>query len=324
MDGIAHGFKIRKSVYSTAWGSYKKLHRGFEPCRPLTLFCGDFNSIIQVQKALDNLRDDSTTQKLCFEDLLLSADDQKVSVVQDFLVQSTAEMVVVPEEEVLPQITVKAWTEITFLDNISSRGAYVEYVKEKNRFLKTIKRYDRVFNSTWLGLPLNFRVKVHLDAPMDVFSIIRLFQEITRDPAAEQVEFPSFLHHSLFSAPNEAAAAFAAFVDESTLRWNGPPISLFIVYSDAITQRNALPGEEPSNSPSTNQSSRKDQFARERAKYNSATVALLKECASNLEKLTLKRYRVPGQHDGSDESLSVLSSTTSRRASIDFERSNWS
>ena len=129
------------------------------------------------------------------------------------------------------------------------------------------------------------------------------------------VEFPFFLQQSLFTGPDEASQAISAFIDESTLRWFGPTLSLFISY----TSSNEVKCLDPNELRNGLNQGKKHQFGRGRSKYNSATVALLKECATHLEKLTLKHYRFSRREDRSDNSLSVLSSTNSRRASIDFE-----
>lgn len=229
-------------------------------------------------------------------------------------------MLVVPENEALEQTVVRPWTRISFTDNICNAKRYVEYGAERKRFVKTLKRQRRIYHRTQLDLPLSFRVRVHLRPPMDVFSIIRLFHEIIRDPTVQEVEFPQFLQESFFAEPEEAARMFASFIDNSTLRWSGPAIALHISYKDDSAKRKHLNHEEPRGIRLKAQQKfgRKDQAVRGRSKCNSATVGILRECAISLEKLTLDHFQMTCE-GGSLANFSLLSSTSSRHASIDYD-----
>ena len=304
----------------------RKWHQGssvFKPKNATTLICCDITSVAGIQKTLDCLREDRNALKLHVEGLLLSKDDQKIFAMEEFLIQTSTEMMVIPEDKELKQAAVKPWKSITFLDDVSSRGRYVDYASEKKRFVKTLNEYCDIDKRSRVCLPLRFRVRVQLHPPMDVFSIIQLFQEIVRDPTVQEVEFPAFLQESLFAGPDEAAKAFSSFIDDSTLRWLGPSIALHISYNDNSVEKTPPTQQEDKKELSCTHLGRKDQFVRGRSKYNSATVALLKECATNLEKMTMKQYHRSCRGNGSINSLSVLSSTNSRMASIGFDNSDW-
>lgn len=285
-----------------------------------TLLCSGSNSFASVKQALFQIKEDGTTLKLRIHDLILCDDDDKLFAVEDYLIQSTTEMMVVPEGESLHQPKITDWKSIEFVDCVSSREQYLDYMVKRKRFVKTLSRYYRMWNRTSLGLPLSFRVKQELHASMDIFSIIQVFQEIVHDPTVQEVEFPDFLKDPLFADSSNAAAAFASMVDKSTLRWSGPTVTLCISYrDDGVEPSHPRPEQEDQQmlqwQPPCRRLMRKDQFVRGSARYNSATVALLKECTINLEKLTLMHsFRGGGCRTGS--SLSILSSTNSRRASV--------
>lgn len=315
--------KIRKPDPNSTPKSHKRYQgsSAFKPKNSTTMVCCDISSASTIQKTLEEVCKDGNALKLHVEGLLLSKDDKKIFAVEEFLIQTTTEMMVVPEDRELKQTAVKPWERIHFVDDVNSRGRYLDYVSEKNRFIETLYGYCAVDTHSRMDLPLSFQVRVVLHPPMDIFSIIRLFQEIVRDPNVREVEFPGFLQESLFAGSDVAAETFSSFIDESTLRWVGPSIALNISYRNnnvetMLPKKRELSGIHPE---------RKDQFVRGTSKYNSATVALLKECATHLEKLTMKQYYGSCCEDGgvNTSSLSILSSTNSRRASIGFGNSNW-
>jgi hypothetical protein len=287
------------------------------PTDSATIFCSYSDNTNELHKELKQIRENRNISKLQVENLLLSPDKEQIFAMEDFIMQTTTAMPVVPEEETLHQTVDRDWTEINFVDDISSRGRYLEYAAEKTRLMKSLKRYHRMIKQSRLDLPLTFRVRVQLRPTMDIFAIIQLFQEITRDPMVKEVEFPHCVQKVITAEPDKATNVFASFIDESTLQWSGPAMALHISYKDDTFQ-SAHREQEFMRVSSNRETLRKNQLGRGRSKYNSSSAAFLKECTAKLEKMILMQFRPCGQQQESIGSLSVLSSTNSCCANIDF------